>query len=163
MKLYEYGDLHKVISPKPYSTRKGEFDNNIFCFDIEVSSAWYTPERKIIPFDPKKGKKYWKDCVPLSLVYIWQFGVNDKVFYGRELDDFSILLNELRECVVNPTIWVHNLSYEFQFLLNITDILDVFARKPHKPMYIDIEGIRFRCSYFLTRLSLANCFRLLTA
>lgn len=156
MKLYEYGDLKRVISPKPYSTRKGEFDNNIFCFDIEVTSAWYTPERKIIPFDKTKGKKYWKNCVPLSLVYIWQFGVNDIVFYGRYLDDFSILLNELRECVVNPTIWVHNLSYEFQFLLNITDINEVFARKPHKPMYVDIEGIRFRCSYFLTRLSLAN-------
>lgn len=156
MKEYEYGDLKKVITPKPYSTKKGVFDNNIFCFDIEVSSAWYTPERKIIPFDSKKPKKFWKECVPLSLCYIWQFGVNEKVFYSRELDDFAILLNELRECVDNPTIWVHNLSYEMQFLLNVAEILEVFARKPHKPMYFDIEGVRFRCSYFLTRLSLAD-------
>lgn len=156
MQKYEYGLLKKSISPKPYSTKKGEFDNNIFCFDIEVTSAWYTPERKIIPFDKTKGKKYWKQCVPLSLVYIWQFGVNEKVYYGRELEDFALLLSELRECVVNPTIWVHNLAYEFAFLLNIADIEDVFARKPHKPMYIDTDGIRFRCSYFLTRLSLAN-------
>lgn len=156
MQRYEYGALHKVIDPQPYSTKKGEFDNNIFCFDIEVSSAWYTPDYELIPFDSKKGKKFWKNCVPLSLVYIWQFGANENVFYGRELDEFSILLNELRECTVNPTVWVHNLAYEFQFLLNIATIESVFARKPHKPMYIDIEDIKFRCSYFLTRLSLAD-------
>ena len=153
---YSYGVLHDVISPQPYEYKKEICDNNIFCFDIEVSSAWYTPEHKIIAFDATKNKKYWKNCVPLSVVYIWQFSANNHVFYGRELDDFKILLNELLEIVINHTIWVHNLAYEYQFLLNIfdTENISVFARKPHKPMYAIFDGIKFRCSYFLTRLSL---------
>lgn len=130
------------------------FDNNIFCFDIETSSAWYTPERKLIGFDKTLPKDYWKSCVPFSLVYIWQFGVNDKVVFGRDLEEFSLLLDELVELVDEPTIWVHNLSYEMQFLLNIFDVETTFARKSHKPMYITGNGIKFRCSYFLTRLSL---------
>lgn len=92
--------------------------------------------------------------MPFSLCYIWQFGVNDTVIYGRDLEEFSILLDELTEIVSEPTIWVHNLSYEMQFLLNILDVETTFARKAHKPMYFTSNGIKFRCSYFLTRLSL---------
>lgn len=154
MTKYEYGLLHTHIIPKPYEYKKEIYDNNIFCFDIEVTSGWYTPEHKIIAFDKTKSKKYWKQCIPLSVVYIWQFSVNDIVFYGRELNDFKILTDELKEIVINPTIWVHNLAYEYQFLLNIFDVENVFARKPHKPMYAIFDGIKFRCSYFLTRLSL---------
>lgn len=88
------------------------------------------------------------------MCYIWQFGINDTVLYGRNLDEFKLLLDELTDIVEEPTIWVHNLSYEMQFLLNIFDVETTFARQSHKPMYITGNGIKFRCSYFLTRLSL---------
>lgn len=108
----------------------------------------------MIGFDKTKPSDYWKKCVPFSLCYIWQFGINDNVIYGRNLDEFALLLNELVDIVNEPTIWVHNLSYEMQFLLNILDVESTFARKSHKPMYITGNGVKFRCSYFLTRLSL---------
>ena len=57
-------------------------------------------------------------------------------------------------------IWVHNLPFEFHF---IKDMLahwdDVFARQPHKPIKAVSEkypNIEFRCTYSLTRLSLAE-------
>lgn len=153
----------------PYEhKRKSEVelcDNNIFTFDIETSSAWFTPQGILMSYKEIKAlfdgnakliKKYIKKCTPYSLCYIWQFGVNNKVFYGRYLEDFKLLCEELKTLVANPTIWVHNLAYEYQFLLNIFNVDSLFARDSHKPIYVIFDGLKFRCSYFLTRLSLAK-------
>ena len=151
---YKRGILAQYVKPKVYKCKKELYDDNIFSFDIETSSAWYTPDNKLIAFDKSKDKKFYKQCIPFAVTYIWQFGVNNVVFYGRKLEDFKLLVEELKTLVVNPTIWVHNLSYEFQFLLNIFECEQVFARKPHKPIYAIMGGVKFRCSYMLTRLSL---------
>ena len=151
---YRNGILAQYITPKPFKLKKEVYDDNVFCFDIETTSAWYTPDNELIAFDKTKDKKFYQQCVPFALCYIWQFGVNDTVFYGRKLEEFYLLVEELKTLVVNPTIWVHNLAYEFQFLLNIFEVNQVFARKPHKPIYAIMNGVKFRCSYMLTRLSL---------
>lgn len=169
MVVYKYGMLKDLVTPMPYTVKKKneqfECDNNIFSFDIETSSAWLTTENELLSYSEIKKrcddknkliKKFVKKCTPCSLCYIWQFGINDKVVYGRELEDFALLLEELKTIVVNPTIWVHNLSYEYQFILNIAKLESVFARDSHKPIYAIFDGIKFRCSYFLTRLSLAK-------
>lgn len=155
MQKYTYGVLKNLIIPKPVRNKKGEtWDDNIFTFDIETSSAWYTPEHKLIEYDFNYGNDFYKQCVPFSLCYIWQFGINDTVLYGRELNMFYELLLELSELIDGAQIWVHNLAYEFQFLLNFIEFDKIFARSPHKVIYADWHHIRFRCSYFLTRLSL---------
>lgn len=157
MQLYKKGCLKSLVTKRPYINRKGiSYDNNIFCFDIETTSAWINKDLKVVPFDKKVSKNEYKTYIPLSLVYIWQFSVNDTTLYGRYLEDFKTLVDELEDLVDNPTIWVHNLSYEFQFLLNIFTFDKVFARKAHKVIYADTRSVRFRCSYFLTRLSLAD-------
>lgn len=156
MQRYNKGCLKEIVIPKPYEYKHQIYDNNIFTFDIETTSAWINNDLKIIPFDKRINKDEYKKYVPLSLVYIWQFSVNNVVLYGRYLEEFKDLVEELETLVVNPTIWVHNLSYEFQFLLNIFTFDKVFARKAHKVIYADKDTVRFRCSYFLTRLSLAN-------
>lgn len=161
---YVEGMLSNMITPQPIKGIEyidGEkhdrtWDNNIFCFDIETSSAWYTPNHNLINFHKEYGADFYKKCVPFSLCYIWQFGINDMVLYGRELTEFYTLLNELRGIVDGAQIWVHNLAYEFQFLLNDLDFDKIFARAPRKVIYADWKNIRFRCSYFLTRLSLEN-------
>lgn len=138
-----------------YKTTK--YCNNIFTFDIECTSAWLE-DGKVIDYRAGKSTEYWNNLQPLALCYLWQFSVDGTVYYGRELTEFLNVLNDLPEGV-NIIIWVHNLSYEFQFLCNILEFDKVFARSPHKPMkatckqYPDIE---FRCSYFLTRLSLES-------
>ena len=96
--------------------------------------------------------------IRLCVCYIWQFSVNDTVYYGRELTAFVELLDDLPD-EVYFIIWVHNLSFEFQFLLNIMDFKNVFARSPHKPMKAIPKRwpcIEFRCTYMLTRLSLES-------
>ena len=164
---YKKGILPKC--DKVQSTKQCLYSNEIFTFDIEVSSFWLDKNCNIL--DLKKANELYKlsglekkadffaTLTPMSLTYIWQFGYADKVYYGRDLRDFKILLSELVKKVTGkPLIYVHNLSYEFHFLNNILsfDSDGVFARSAHKVMKCtpaDFE-IEFRCSYFLTRLSL---------
>lgn len=137
--------------------RKDKYLNNIITFDIECTSAWFDGE-KVIGYEKGYTNEYWNDLEPLALCYLWQCSVDDQVYYGRELETFRDLLDDLPE-KVHIIIWVHNLAYEFQFLCNILTWEKVFARLPHKPMKASSEEypfIEFRCTYMLTRLSLAS-------
>lgn len=132
--------------------------DDIFVFDIETTSAWLEND-KVIAYKKGCSADYWNNLTPLALPYIWQFSVNDTVYYGRELSDFtSVVLNHLPKDV-NIIIWVHNLSFEFAFLAGLLTFDNVFARSAHKPMYAkckEYPNIQFRCSYMLTRLSLES-------
>lgn len=130
--------------------------DDVFTLDIETTSAWLK-NGKPIGYTKGHDNEYWNTLQPLALPYIWQFSVNNKVYYGRDFIDFKNVLNDLnkRECKI--IIWVHNLSYEFHFLSNILSWENVFAKTPHKPMKCtpkEYPNIEFRCSYMLTRLSL---------
>ncbi len=133
-----------------------EYDGNeIYTFDIETTSGWITPDGHIMRYHPGRSDDYWNSLQSISLCYIWQFGVNDSVYYGRELSDFPQLLQDLPQKDI--IIWVHNLSWEFHFLQGVLDGIEVFARQPHKPMKMITKSfphIEWRCSYMLTRLSL---------
>lgn len=134
------------------------FCDDIFTFDVETTSAWLNENGSVIRYHAGKDADYWNELIPLSLCYIWQFSYNSTVYYGRELSDFLHVLNDLPK-KENVIIWVHNLSYEFQFLINILTWEKVFARSAHKPIYAiskEYPNITFRCSYMLTRLSLAD-------
>ena len=91
---------------------------DIFTFDIEVTSAWDIPGRGLICYEPGHPADYWNDAPKYALPYVWQCSVNDMVYYGRELESFKRLLNDIPKDV-HIIIFVHNLAYEFQFLLNI--------------------------------------------
>lgn len=132
--------------------------NDIFTFDIETTSSFMLPDGTIIPYTKGMDPEYWNNLEAMALCYIWQFSVNDKVYYGRELRHFTKVLDDLPEGVY-CTIFVHNLAYEFQFLLNIVEFKSVFARSPHKPMKAMLKKyptVEFRCTYMLTRLSLES-------
>ena len=133
------------------------FSNDVLTFDIEVSSAWLE-DGKVIGYKKGLDSDYWNNLTPLALCYIWQFSIEGKVYYGRELYEFLNVLNDIPKDI-NVIIWVHNLAYEFQFLCNILKWSSIFARSNHKVMKCtpkDFPNIEFRCSYFLTRLSLAS-------
>lgn len=132
------------------------FNHSIITFDIEVTSAWIDEHGQIIGYRKGETAEYWNELTPLSLCYIWQCGIDGVVYYGRELSQFTDLLDEL-PTDAQMIIWVHNLAYEYHFLANILTWEKVFARSPHKPMKATAEeypNIEFRCSYMLTRLSL---------
>lgn len=100
-----------------------------------------------------------------SVMYIWQFAVkvNDKidVIIGRTWKEFKKLINILNEDDTEGKylIFVHNLSYEFQFLRNVYNFNseEVFAVKSRKILKCEMYNkFEFRCSYLQTNLSLAN-------
>ena len=147
---------HRRGSDGEYETHR--YCNDILTFDIETTSSFMLPDGQIIPYIKGMDAEYWNGLEAMALCYIWQFSVNDTVYYGRELTAFIDLLNDLPD-EVYFIIWVHNLAFEFQFLLNIMDFKNVFARSPHKPMKAIPKRwpcIEFRCTYMLTRLSLES-------
>lgn len=134
------------------------YSDDIMCFDIEVTSAWALPNNKVVTYKPGFSNEFWNNLVPLSIPYLWQFSFNNQVFYGRDLRTFKDLLDDIPSNV-KCVIYVHNLSYEFHFLDNILTWDSVFSRVPHKPMKCtckEYPNIEFRCTYMLTRLSLAS-------
>lgn len=150
---------YKLIPPdKRKKITEYDFEcDDILTFDIEVSSAWINEKGEMRGYVKGKNESYWNNMQPVCLCYIWQFGFNDTIYFGRDLHDFPKLLNKLPKNA-HFIIYIHNASYEFQFLLNIlAPFKQVFARNAHKPIKFISEAypnIEFRCSYMLTRLSL---------
>lgn len=92
--------------------------------------------------------------------YIWMIGFYDKVYYGREIKDCIALFDKLNSWLysnnLKAIIYVHNLSFEFQFLKSYIMFDKVFARTERHPIYAEYGNITFKCSYFLSNLSLAG-------
>lgn len=101
------------------------------------------------------------DSVEQSVMYIWQwqFG-EDYTVIGRTWDEFLDLQKRIKEVLPEDrwlVVYVHNLSYEFQFLKGIYSFYpdDVFAVASRKVVKADMWGcFEFRCSYKLTNMSL---------
>lgn len=132
------------------------YNDNIICFDIEVSSVFLHNNKSMI-FDSSKNEDFYADCTKSSIVYVWQCSIDDNVYMGRTLEEFKDFLIKLEE--IEPyykVVYIHNFSYEFQFLRNILKFDYVFAREKRKPVLAKWKSYEFRCSYLLTRLSLEN-------
>lgn len=164
MKRYRKGaikalDLKSHIKRNHHKKDKNKkYYDDIFTFDIETTSAFLNEKGEVITYEKGKSDDYWNSLTALSLCYEWTFGIGDVYFYGRELTEFKDLLDELpKDGFIY--IWVHNLSFEFHFLTNILKVDKIFARNAHKPIKCSFKEhplIEFRCTYMLTRLSLAE-------
>lgn len=134
------GKYKRVYQRKRH--KKGYYYYNVPCaFDIETSSFYVNNEKQ-------------------AIMYIWQFAFNGSVIIGRTWDDFIKLLNAISE-KFNITIdnrliiYVHNLSYEFQFMRKYLEWENVFAVDNRKPIKCcTVSGIEFRDSYILSGYSL---------
>lgn len=95
-----------------------------------------------------------------SIMYIWMFSIDGTIVYGRTWECFVKMIEALVElCEANERmlfIYVHNLSYEWQYLRTIfDDKIEVFLTKPRKVLYFRYKNVlEFRCSYFLSNMSL---------
>lgn len=158
-----------LIKTKRYTVRKGndyshEYRKNtniIITFDIETTSFWSDEKGNIYRDIPLYNDEFYLDKESYSLCYIWQASIEDTVYYDRNLETFKDFLLELSRKTSNLplVIWVHNLSFEYQFLLNILTPSTVFAREKRKPVkvtYKEFPQITFRCSYMLSNLNLAS-------
>lgn len=121
----------------------------------------------------KRAKTYYLNCcaafdietstlpdLDQAFMYIWQIQIEDQTIVGRTwpafLDLIDYIAGQLPDNVWMP-IYVHNLSFEFSFLKGIYAFKndEVFATEPRKVLKCMMKDhIEFRCSYYLTGLSL---------
>ena len=124
--------------------------------------------------DPKrKNKEYYKDIICAfdiettrlendhSIMYVWQWQYGDVcTIMGRTWDEFLQLVNILSRPLCDGerlVCFVHNLSFEFQFLAGVYDFQpdEVFAIKSRKILKCNMKQIEFRCSYLHSNMSLS--------
>lgn len=133
---------------------------NIFTFDIETTSVVKLDDKIYPAIEYDKFTDDEKErAMSLSCMYIWQFGIDDKVYFGRtwnELKDFLITIES--ENPYKKIIYIHNLSFEFQFLRNIFKFKNVFARKKRHVIRCELEdyNVELRCSLTLSNIRLAK-------
>lgn len=116
---------------------------NIPCsFDIETTSFYENGEKR-------------------AIMYEWSFGINGAVCIGRTWGEWLEFYGQLCEYLglyenMRLICYIHNESFEFQFMRNHHEWANIFALDERKPVYaITVEGVEFRCSYTLSGYSLA--------
>lgn len=138
--------------------RKNKFDNTIYTFDIETSNYLILDNKIIAGCDYEKLSQKEKDLsIKQSNMYIWQFSINDNVYYGRTWEQFKEFINKLDDLIPQrKIIFIHNLAFEFQYLWSVFEMEDVIARKSRKVMraFFKNYNIELRCSYMMSNCKL---------
>ena len=112
-------------------------------FDIETSSFYNHGEKQ-------------------AIMYEWTLGIGGFITTGRTWDEFLNLYREICQAFNTDetnrlVIFIHNLSYEFQFIRERIEWQRVFSLEERKPVEaLSVDGIEFRCTYKLSGYSLAN-------
>lgn len=130
------------ITPK--GTYKKEYFYSVPCaFDIETTSTMLD------------GEKF-------AFMYIWMLGIDGHCIIGRTWNELEWCIDKISNYLglsnnVFLPIYVHNLSYEFQFIKDRFTWSKVFALDTRKVNYCRTDsGIEFRCSYQLSGYNLAS-------
>ncbi len=114
-----------------------------------------------VSFDTETTSTYIKDK-KIAFMYVWQFGINGYYCYGRTWTDFIKLLMRLQSYgklseEKRLIIYIHNLSFEFQFFRKYIPWVDIFAKEEREPMKaLSAFGIEFRDSLILSGYKLEN-------
>ena len=151
--------IHKKLSNAKFITIKEnkedvQYLNLSLSFDTETTSTYIEPN----------GIKE-----KFAFMYVWQFGIDGYYCYGRTWEEFihlckfiqsSLNLNDKKRVI----IFIHNLSFEFQFFRKYFDWLNVFATRSRNPIKaLTSYGIEFRDSLILSGYKLANVAKNLTS
>lgn len=152
--------LATIDTTKIIKSHGSYFYNIPMSFDIETTSFYeakkgivYTNEQFEQLKNPIKASKK-------AIMYIWQFAIENNVIYGRTWIDFIYFCRQLYNYLNLEkyfiVVYVHNLSYEFQFICKRFKWLDIFADSERKPIKATAENhFIFKCSYRLSGYSLA--------
>ena len=133
--------------------KKVKYLNLSLSFDTETTSTFTTNEPR---------EKF-------AFMYVWQFGIDGYYCYGRTWEEFTQLCEHLQKTLgLNERkrliIFIHNLSFEFQFFRKYFKWLSVFATASRNPVKaLTSYGIEFRDSLILSGYKLENVAKNLTA
>ena len=139
---------------KLYTIKQGKFSNNYWdlkCgFDIETTTY-----------------------MDRAYMYIWQIGINNKAFFGNTWEEFNDCLDIInkyidylnrqkakekhkKEFKAQTICFIHNISFEWQFVRKEINITDVFLKSLREPLYFESGNIKFLDSFQITHMSLAK-------
>lgn len=145
-----------------YAYKWNEFPFDILKKDIVKSGKHKMYQRHPMTFDIETSKIPTDDEGHYqAFMYIWQICIEGNVVFGRRWEE----LQEFMEKVVNAyklsegervVVYVHNLSFEFQFIQDYFNFTDVFAIASRSILTAKTAHLEFRCSYKLSNMSLAK-------
>lgn len=141
--------------------------SDVRSFDYSIITT-----RPVIEKTRKKGSRRYVDAVTAfdiestrlpeieqSFMYIWQFQIGEVTVVGRTWPEWFEFISRISDLIGDAwlVVYVHNLSYEFQFLKGWYDFEpeEVFATDNRKVLKCEMfDHIEYRCSYYLTNMSL---------
>lgn len=130
--------FHQLLSNNRQHNKK-VYNREVCAFDIETTVI---------------------DEIQQSIMYLWQFAIEDVVIIGRTWEEFKRLVKLLKAITNGNTtvIFVHNLSYEIQFMSGVFkfDNESIFPTEARHVLRANIDNLEFRCSYRLTNLDLKS-------
>lgn len=146
VKAYNQEDFpyYRIKKSNPLIQPTKRYIEHLMTFDIETS----TIEKTDGSFE--------------GFMYHWQVCIDGYVCFGSTWKEFLTFLRKMNRALKNYDdkhkllCYIHNFSYEFQFLYSWIKLQDVFAidkRKPLKAVSKDFN-IEFRCSYLLSNMNL---------
>lgn len=138
---------------------KNKYINAIFTFDIETSSIIILND-KVYPAIIYKdlSEKDKEKAKPYGFMYIWQLGINETVYYGRTWDELKNFLEIIEKYTggYKKYFFIHNASFEFQFLKGVFGFEKVMARNVRHVMSacFSAYNIEIHCTYYMSNVSL---------
>lgn len=161
--IYELKDLTEflsLINTKDIIKSKDKIYYNLaMSFDIETSSFYEDKNGVVYTNDEYRQLKHTVKADKKAIMYIWQFAIEDNVIIGRSWNDFLYFCKKLYDFLNLKeryiVVYVHNLSYEFQFICRWFNWIDIFADSERKPIKATTDShFIFKCSYRLSGYSL---------
>ena len=161
--IYELKDLTQFLSTinaKDIIKSKDKiYYNFAMSFDIETSSFYEDKNGVIYTNDDYRKLKNTVKAEKKAIMYIWQFAIEENVIIGRTWNDFLYFCKKLYDFLNLKeryiVVYVHNLSYEFQFICKWFNWIDIFADSERKPIKATTDThFIFKCSYRLSGYSL---------
>ena len=161
--IYELKDLTQFLSQintKDVIKSKDKIYYNLaMSFDIETSSFYEDKNGVIYTNDDYRKLKNTVKAEKKAIMYIWQFAIEENVIIGRTWNDFLYFCKKLYDFLNLKeryiVVYVHNLSYEFQFICKWFTWIDIFADSERKPIKATTDThFIFKCSYRLSGYSL---------
>ena len=144
-------------------------------FDYTIISSTRNQRRKKGNQGKRNNKRIYKDLLcafdiettndtesQQAFMYVWQFQINDITVMGRTWNEFITFLERMKDELKTEeyiVIFVHNLSFEFQFLRGIYNFNkeEVFAIDSRKVLKCEMfNHFELRCSYLQTNMSLSE-------
>ena len=142
-------------------------------FDYTLISSTRNQRRKKGNQGKRNNKRIYKDLLcafdiettndtesQQAFMYVWQFQINDITVMGRTWNEFITFLERIKDELKSEeyiVVFVHNLSFEFQFLRGIYNFNkeEVFAVDSRKVLKCEMfNHFELRCSYLQTNMSL---------